>query len=211
VARMAKIALGGRLSEHLRDLESAGFLSADTPFYRGMESRQIKYFLRDAYLRFYFAFIHPNLKKIRAGQGANILAGLYGGGALHAWIGRSFEYLCLQHALEISRIVGFSAVDFTMGPYFSPARRGTPGVQVDLVFDRADHVLTVCEMKYSGNTVGVEVIASMKRKIELLQPLAKGKTIQPVLIVREHASQEVIDQGYFYKVIEARDFLRNVY
>jgi hypothetical protein len=51
----------------------------------------------------------------------------------------------------------------------------------------------------------------MKRKIELLQPLAKGKTIQPVLIVREHASQEVIDQGYFYKVIEARDFLRIVY
>jgi AAA+ ATPase superfamily predicted ATPase len=211
VARMAKIALGGRLSEHLRDLESAGFLSADTPFYRGMESRQIKYFLRDAYLRFYFAFIHPNLKKIRAGQGANILAGLSGSGALHAWIGRSFEYLCLQHALEISRIVGFSAVDFTMGPYFSPARRGTPGVQVDLVFDRADDVLTVCEMKYSGNAVGVEVIASMKRKIELLQPLAKGKTIQPVLIVREHASQEVIDQGYFYKVIEARDFLRIVY
>ena len=94
-----------------------------------------------------------------------------------------------------------------MGPYFSPARRGTPGVQIDLVFDRADDVLTVCEMKYSGNTVGVDVIASMKRKIELLQPIAKGKTIQPVLIVREHASRELMDQGYFYKIIEARDLL----
>jgi hypothetical protein len=29
LARMAKVALGGRLSEHLRDLESAGFLSVD--------------------------------------------------------------------------------------------------------------------------------------------------------------------------------------
>jgi hypothetical protein len=76
--------------------------------------------------------------------------------------------LRLRHAPEITRIVGFSAVDFTMGPYFAPARRGTAGVQVDLVFDRADNVLTVCEMKYSANTVGVDVIASMKRKIELL-------------------------------------------
>jgi AAA+ ATPase superfamily predicted ATPase len=207
LARQAKIALGGRLSEHLRDLESAGFLSANTPFHRSEESRQIKYFLHDAYLRYYFAFIQPNLKKIRAGQGTHILAGLAGSGALHAWMGRSFEYLCLQHALEISRIVGFSAVDFTMGPYFSPARRGAPGVQVDLVFDRADDVLTVCEMKYSSNAVGVEVIASIKRKIELLQPVAKGKTIQPVLIVRERPSQNLIDQGYFYKIIEARDLL----
>ena len=94
-----------------------------------------------------------------------------------------------------------------MGPYFSPARRGAPGVQVDLVFDRADDVLTVCEMKYSSNAVGVEVIASIKRKIELLQPVAKGKTIQPVLIVRERPSQNLIDQGYFYKIIEARDLL----
>ncbi|MGH8170000.1 MAG: AAA family ATPase [Steroidobacteraceae bacterium] len=210
LARMAKVTLGGRLSEHLRDLESAGFLSADTPFHRGLESRQIKYFLCDAYLRFYFAFIHPNLKKIRSGQGANILAGISGSGALHAWMGRSFEYSCLQHAAEISRIVGFSAVDFTMGPYFSPARRGSAGVQIDLVFDRADSVLTVCEMKYSANTVGVEVIASMKRKIELLQPVARGKTVQPVLVVRDRPSQQLLDQGYFYKVIEAREFLKGI-
>ena len=43
---------------------------------------------------------------MRAGQGTNILAGLSGSGALHAWMERSFEYLCLQHALEISRIDG---------------------------------------------------------------------------------------------------------
>ncbi len=102
-----------------------------------------------------------------------------GSGALHAWMGRSFEHLCLQHALEISRAVGFS----------------TAGVQVDLVFDRADNVLTVCEMKYSANTVGGEVIASMKRKLERLQPVAKGKTVQPVLVVRDRPSQDLIDQA----------------
>jgi hypothetical protein len=43
------------------------------------------------------------------------------------------------------------------------------------VFGRADNVLTVCEMKYSRNAVGVEAIAEMERKIELLRPLPKAR------------------------------------
>jgi len=122
LARRANIQAGGRLSEHLQDLESAGFLSADTPFHRGVESRPVR-----CLPAFLLAFIRPNLRKIRAGQGANILAGLTGSGALNAWMGRCFEYLCLQHASEINRIVGFSAVDFTMGPYFAPRRSRRAG------------------------------------------------------------------------------------
>jgi AAA+ ATPase superfamily predicted ATPase len=207
LARKAKISLGGQLSALLRDLESAGFLSADTPFHRGAESRHIKYFLQDAYLRLYFAFIRPNLKTIRSSHGVNFPAVIYRSGAFQAWLGRSFEYLCLQHSREIARIVGFSAVDFTVGPYFAPSRKNRPGVQVDLVFDRADNVLTVCEMKYSRRTVGIEVIAEMERKIELLQPASKGKTIQTVLIVRDTPSQDLIDRGYFYRVIQATDLI----
>jgi hypothetical protein len=50
----------------------------------------------------------------------------------------------------------------------------------------------------------------MKRKVELLHPVARGKTLQPVLIVRDRPSQDLIDQGYFYKIIEARDFLKDL-
>jgi hypothetical protein len=61
-------------------------------------------------------------------------------------------------------ILGFSAVDFTAGPYFaSPRKGGAAGVQVDLVFNRADDVTTVCEIKYSRQPVGVEVIAEMEK------------------------------------------------
>jgi hypothetical protein len=208
LVRKAKTAGGGRLTERLRDLESAGFLKSYTPFNRGLESRQIKYFLSDAYLRFYFAFIHPNLKKIQTGQGANILKGISDSGAFNAWMGRSFEYLCMQHALEIASIIGFSAVDFSMGPYFTAPRKGKPGVQIDLVFDRADNVINVCEIKHSRNPVGIEVIPEVRRKIELLRPVAGNKTIQPVLIVRDKPSQVLRGQGFFYKIIEAGEFLQ---
>jgi uncharacterized protein len=204
LAARTGLSLGGRLSVHLRDLEAAGFLNAETPFHRDSETREIKYTLSDAYLRFYFAFVRPNLKKIQKGQGANILAGISGNGALVSWMGHAFEHMCIQHAMEIAHLAGFSAVDYSMGPYFRPHKSGIKGLQVDLVFDRADKVLTVCEMKYATQPVGVEVISDMQRKIELLKPVAEGRTIQPVLIVHPRASRDLINQRYFYKIIEAR-------
>jgi hypothetical protein len=78
------------------------------------------------------------------------------------------------------------------------------------VFDRADKVLTVCEMKYSNEPAGVEVIDAVKRKIEMLAPVAGGKTIQPVLIVHPRASRELLNKAYFYKVIEARELMNVV-
>ena len=122
-------------------------------------------------------------------------------------MGHAFEQTCVQHSLEIAQLVGFSAVDYDKGPYFVPHRPGAQGAEVDLVFDRADNVLTVCEMQYSNQPVGVEVIADMQREIELLKPVAAGKTIQPALIVHPRASRDLLDKGYFYKVIEAQQLL----
>ncbi len=203
LARSAKLVTGGQLSTELRDLESAGFISATTPFDKGENSRHIKYFLSDAYLRFYFSFIRPNLKKIRSGHSQTLFAAITQTGAWHVWMGRSFEYLCLQHADLISRQLGFSGIDFTVGPYFAPTKRGRVGVQVDLVFDRADGVLTVCEMKYSRRPVGTEVIADMERKVQFLQRAADRKTIQRILIVHNEPSPALVKSGYFYRIIDA--------
>ena len=209
LARSAGVTPGGQLTQQLRDLESAGFISAVTPFNKGDESRYIKYFLSDAYLRFYFSFIRPNRQKIRARRAANLFNGISTSGAYHAWMGRSFEYLCLQHADLIARELGFAGIDFTAGPYFAPAKGGNAGVQVDLLFDRADDVLTVCEMKYVRHAAGVETIEEMERKLELLARIAGRKTLQPVLIVRGKVSQALTAAGYFYRIIDASDaFLR---
>jgi hypothetical protein len=145
----------------------------------------------------------PNLKKIRAGHRKGIFAAIAQTGAYHAWMGRSFEYLCLQHAALISRELGFAGIEFTAGPYFSSARKHTAGVQVDLVFDRADAVLTLCEMKYSRRPVGIEVIPEVERKVQHLAQAAGRKTIQRVLIVCGRPSQALIDAGYFYRIIDA--------
>lgn len=197
---------GGTLTRHLRDLESAGFIRSDTPFHRGPDSREIKYFLYDAYLRFYFTFVHPNLKIIDTEASRGILSGPSGSGALNAWMGRAFEYVCIQHAREIATLAGFSAVKYSQGPYFVPHHKaGKEGMQLDLVFDREDKVITLCEMKYSTRPVGVEVLEDVERKAELLRPVSKEKTIQLVLICHPHATRDLVNKNRFFKIIEAQN------
>jgi len=135
------------------------FIGSAVPFNKDERTARVKYFLSDAYLRFYFAFIEPNLTEMRAGSSVSLFSEISRGGAYHAWIGRSFEYLCAQHADVIARILGFSGIRFTVGPYFTPARAGEKGVQIDLIFNRPDRVLTVCELKYSDGPVGMEIIS----------------------------------------------------
>jgi len=48
------------------------------------------------------------------------------------WMGRSFEYLCIEHAAKISEMLGFSGIEFSFGPYFNAPGKDSAGVQIDL-------------------------------------------------------------------------------
>jgi hypothetical protein len=171
----------------------------------------IKYFLQDAYLRFYFAFIYPNIKKILSDTQKNIFSIISQGGAFYSWLGKSFEYLCIQHADKISTILGFSGIDFSFGPYFCPfdknSDKNSRGVQIDLIFDRADHVITLCEIKYSNQVIGIEIVDEIEKKVNILIRKFKNKTIQRVLITQNEPSKELISMGYFYRIITAQELL----
>jgi hypothetical protein len=198
---------GGLLSMHLDDLEAAGFISSQVPFDKKANSRLKKYFLTDAYLRFYFALIAPNLKRIIAGVNKDIFLKLSQTGAFMGWMGRSFEYFCMQHADVITRLLGFSGIDFTCGPFFRSAGAANSGVQIDLLFDRADNVVTLCEMKYSLSPPGAGIISEVEKKVEKLREYLDRKTIQKILITLAPPGKELAVSGYFYRIIQAQQLL----
>lgn len=49
ISESINIGIGGQLSNHLKNLESAGFISSNTPLDKNVNSKHIKYFLSDAY------------------------------------------------------------------------------------------------------------------------------------------------------------------
>jgi len=69
-----------------------------------------------------------------------------------AWAGYAFEGLCLKHARELQHALGIDNLVSQVATWrFVPKRgdRSRSGAQVDLLFDRRDDVINVCEMKFS--------------------------------------------------------------
>jgi len=202
ISNKCNIPLSGNLSDDLFNLESAGFIRSFVPIDKNENSKIKKFVLVDSYLMFYLKFIEPNLNSIEIGK-PYIFLKITQSTGFSSFLGRAFEVFCQNHAYFISQILGFSGIEYTVGPYFRKTTEEA-GVQIDLLFDRQDNVMTLCVMKYSRSPVGVDVIEDVEKKAMTLQKISK-KTIQKVLIVKESATLELVKSGYFYKIVSCQD------
>ena len=65
---------------------------------------------------------------------------------LTAWRGFTFESLCYYHLPQIKQALGISGVQTEASPWKS--RKEKDGAQIDMIIDRADRIINVCEMKF---------------------------------------------------------------
>ena len=88
----------------------------------------------------------------------------------HAWSGLAFERVCLQHVPAIKKALGISGVLTNVYSWTQRANDavGIPGVQIDLLIDRNDQVINLCEMKFSKAeyTITKEYDMSLRQKLE---------------------------------------------
>jgi hypothetical protein len=121
------------------------------------------------------------------------------------WLGLSFERFCRKASHLIATILGFSAVRYKSGAFFNRKTvKEEAGYQIDLIFDRADHVLTICEIKYTQSKVGTEVIEEFEKKLRQL-PVTGKKTIEKVLISASGATEALLARSYFDRIITLED------
>ncbi len=120
----------------LKELEQCGFIRQYTCI--GKDIRDAVYQLMDNYTLFYFQFVRKN----KNGD-SHFWSSMYNSPLHNAWAGLAFERVCLQHIDEIKKALGFSAVVSTAHSWIGK------GVQIDLLIDRNDSVINVCEMKYA--------------------------------------------------------------
>ena len=201
---------GGNLSNLLKDLEMCGFIERYLPYQVYSSSNLVRYCIADSYLRFYFKFISPLSERIQKGD--------YNRSPLHAlnkesyqkWLGLAFERFCRQHSLIFATIIGFSAVRYKSGVFFNRTTvKEESGYQIDLVFDRADNVLTICEIKYTQSKTGIEVIEEFEKKLSHIPDL-KSKTIEKVLISASGGTDALLGRAYFDRIITLEDIFKEV-
>ena len=66
-----------------------------------------------------------------------------------AWSGFSFEMLCLNHVRQIKQALGISGIQSRVCCWLSKPEEGEKGAQIDLLIDRADNTVNLCEIKFS--------------------------------------------------------------
>lgn len=132
----------GTLSKVLDELEYCGFIRKYNGFDK--KSKQAVYQLIDNYTLFYFKFIQQNENNDEHFWSASIDSAMH-----RAWSGLAFERLCMAHTQQIKAALGIAGVLSNVYSWRKEADETSDGAQIDLLIDRKDQVVNLCEMKYS--------------------------------------------------------------
>jgi hypothetical protein len=140
IVKFSNISNGGGLTSMLEELELCGFISINNNF--STKKNLQLYQLSDFYSLFYFYFI-----KGKRETNSDYWNSLIDNSEYKAWVGYSFELLCQIHIHQIKRALSIGGmVTFTSGWRSKDADNGA---QIDLIIDRNDNIINLCEIKYS--------------------------------------------------------------
>ncbi|MBP5638698.1 MAG: ATP-binding protein [Victivallales bacterium] len=132
----------GKMSEILETLECSGFIRK----YRmpACKSRDSIYQLMDNFTLFHFRFLVQGSEDEKYWENTAMSP------KQAAWRGIAFEHLCLQHQQQIREALGISGIHTEAYAWQNRGdESGQKGAQIDLLLERADNVISVCEMKYT--------------------------------------------------------------
>ena len=139
----------GALSKVLDELEYCGFIRKYNGFDK--KSKQAIYQLIDNYTLFYFKFIQQNENNDEHFWSASIDSAMH-----RAWSGLAFERLCMAHTQQIKAALGIAGVLSNVYSWRKEADEMSDGAQIDLLIDRKDQVINLCEMKYSLSEYAID-------------------------------------------------------
>jgi len=143
--RQLKITSGGWINDKIAELEAAGFIVS---FLVYGKKKDIHYRVIDEYSTFYLRWIEPATYsgyKFSNNHWLNIMKTP----AYLSWAGYSFETVCFKHFESIQHALGLGNIACTTANWsFKTKDDAKSGAQIDLLFDRADDAITLCEIKY---------------------------------------------------------------
>jgi uncharacterized protein len=138
IVKLSGIASGGSLTKILNDLESSGFILGTLPF--SNVKKQKLYRLTDEFSLFYLKFIDG--KKT---ADWNLISKTQ---PFKLWQGYAFENFCFKHIDKIKQALGISGIISEQYSYNIKSTAKNSGGQIDLIINRNDQCINLCEIKY---------------------------------------------------------------
>jgi uncharacterized protein len=161
---------GGGTSRFIEELKMSGFVSVFYPFEE--RKKELYYRLTDEYSLFYLKFIE-NMEE----TGEDAWVKLSETQTYKTWSGYAFENICLKHTPQIKKALGISGVYSQTSNYYKKGTKTESGIQIDLLIDRNDKVINLCELKFYHNawTLTRKDREAILEKITLFKSLTKTK------------------------------------
>jgi len=169
----------GVLSRALEDLEYCGFIRRYNLLAR--KAKGAVYQLIDFFTLFYFKMIEGNE------QEQQYWSRKLGSHEHEVWCGLAFERVCLWHVEQIKAAMSIGGILSHEAAWYSPKKKGEigRGAQIDLVIDRNDDIVNVCEMKYYSEEVVLDQEEEDKiqnRVNRLKQESGTNKAVRPIIV-----------------------------
>lgn len=177
MAKELKQSNNGRLGDMLNDLVYCDFISKNNVREKKVNTNSAIYQLTDFYTIFYNTFVtkgHTN---------QHYWSQHVGTPEVNTWYGLAYERICKAHIPQIKRALGIASV---ATEYYSwRSRKSKDAAQIDIIIDRADNMINLCEVKYSEALYTLdkdEYLRIMHRRDTFRAETETHKSIIPTMI-----------------------------
>jgi uncharacterized protein len=158
IAHKANVAEGS-LSRALEELLESDFVAQLSPYQN--KKKEAIYKLIDLYTLFYLKFIAPQKP---GGQNEWELLSLQS--SYMAWSGYAYENICMLHISQIKKALGISSVQTQQSSWKYKGDSTYPGAQIDLLIDRKDQCVNLCEAKFTKENFVIDKAYAEKLRMK---------------------------------------------
>jgi len=198
-----KLSNGGSFVRVLEQLMDCGFVRALQPF--GKKNKETVFRIIDFYSIFYLKFIKGNTS-----DRTNVWQNLSKDATYPSWMGYAFENICLTHLKSIHEALGISGIYTQVSSFYFKGNDHLPGIQVDLIIDRNDGVINLCEAKFTQSefTMSKEYAAHLRRRRSIFKELTRTKKAVVTTLL---TSYPAVKNGYYYEEVDSEVGLERLF
>ena len=178
LSKDSNLPTNGALTRILENLVNSEFVRQCRFF--GNKKQDTLYQLSDYFTLFYYKFLKDNPEKDE-----HFWTNTIESPSRKAWAGLTFEQVCKDHINQIKQKLGISGVLTEVSSWFIKSNEEHDGAQIDLIIDRRDRVINLCEIKFSIDefTIDKDYELQLRRKLERFKEATKtNKSLQLTLL-----------------------------
>lgn len=190
--------------KHLQELQDAGFITRFTPY--GYKQRGSYYRITDEYTLFYLKWIEPILQTLLLkGAPKGYWQQQQNTPTWRAWSGLAFEAICYKHVHQIANALELSPASLPYTWRYAPTKGSDEkGAQIDLLFDRDDDAITICEIKYTTAKLVVDkkMVDNINNKQTVFREKSRSKKQLFIALITTHGLQNcAYSDTYIDKIV----------